>query len=135
MLVVLGLIILLVAVIVGLAGVLGNAGSEHALTDGFAFFGIEVNGSTGTLFLIGIVVGVAAVLGLGMLLAGARRTAVRRSGRGRSVTPDRPWSRRLPVVTRLDHRSPCFHGRSRRQETLAGGLASRVAPARSRRSV
>ena len=90
MLVVLGLIILLVAVIVGLAGVLGNAGSEHALTDGFAFFGIEVNGSTGTLFLIGIVVGVAAVLGLGMLLAGARRTAVR----GRTARSDLKASRR-----------------------------------------
>jgi hypothetical protein len=90
MLVVLGLIILLVAVIVGLAGVLGNAGSEHVLTDEFAIFGIEVNGSTGTLFLIGIVVGVAAVLGLGMLLAGARRTAIR----GRTARSDLKASRR-----------------------------------------
>jgi hypothetical protein len=90
MLVVLGLIIFLVAVIIGLAGVLGNAGSEHALTDGFAFFGIEVNGSTGTLFLIGIVVGVAAVLGLGLLLAGARRTAVR----GRTARSELKASRR-----------------------------------------
>jgi len=32
MLVVLGLIILMTAVIVGVAGVVGNAGSEHALT-------------------------------------------------------------------------------------------------------
>lgn len=90
MLVVLGLIILLVAVIVGLAGVLGNAGSEHALTDEFAVFGIEVNGSTGTLFLIGIMVGVAATLGLGMLLAGARRTAVR----GRTARSELEQSRR-----------------------------------------
>ena len=88
--VILGLIIFLVAAIVGLAGVLGNGGSEHALTDGFAVFGIEVHGSTGTLFLIGILVGVAATLGLGMLLAGARRTAVR----GRTARRELKQSRR-----------------------------------------
>jgi hypothetical protein len=77
MIVILGLIILVAAVIVGAAGVLGNAGTEHALTDGFAVFGFEVTGSTGTLFLYGIVVGAIAVLGLGLLLAGARRTARR----------------------------------------------------------
>jgi hypothetical protein len=90
MLVILGLIIFLVAVTVGLAGVLGNAGSEHTLTDGFAIFGIEVTGSTGTLFLIGIMVGVAAALGLGMLLAGARRTAIR----GRTARRELQQSRR-----------------------------------------
>ncbi len=58
-------------------GVLGNAGSEHALTDGFSVLGISVHGSTGTLFLIGIVVGLVAALGLALLLAGARRTALR----------------------------------------------------------
>jgi hypothetical protein len=90
MLVVLGLIIFLVAMIVAVAGVLGNAGSEHTLTDGFALFGIEVNGSTGTLFLIGILVGVAATLGLGLLLAGARRSALR----GRTARSDLKQSRR-----------------------------------------
>ncbi len=90
MLVVLGLIILMIAVIVGVAGVLGNAGSEHALTDGFAVFGYHVTGSTGTLFLIGIVVGVAAALGLGLLLAGARRT----SRRGRTARRELKQSRR-----------------------------------------
>ena len=77
MLVVLGLVVLLAAVIFGVAGVLGNAGSEHALTDGFSVLGINVNGSTGTLFLIGIVVGLVAAVGLALLLAGARRTARR----------------------------------------------------------
>jgi hypothetical protein len=90
MLVVLGLIILLGAVIVGVAGVLENSGSEHALTDGFALFGIEVSGSTGTLFLIGILVGVAATFGLGLLLAGARHTAVR----GRTARRELRQSRR-----------------------------------------
>ena len=90
MLVVLGLIILMAAVTVGVAGVLGTAGSEHALTDGFSLFGYHVSGSTGTVFLIGIVVGVVAVIGLGLLLAGARRT----SRRGRTARGELKESRR-----------------------------------------
>ena len=40
-------------------------------------FGYHVTGSTGTLFLYGIVVGAVALLGLSALLAGARRTSRR----------------------------------------------------------
>ena len=80
MIVILGLIILLAAVIVGVAGVLGNGGGAHTLTDdGFAVFGYHVTGSTGTLFLYGIVVGAVALFGLTLLLAGARRTSRRRT--------------------------------------------------------
>src|SRR5664279_2295996 len=74
MLIVVGLILLIAAVVVGVAGVLANGGSAHALTHGFAVFGYHVTGSTGTLFLYGIVVGAVALLGLSVLLAGARRT-------------------------------------------------------------
>ena len=49
--------------VVGVAGVLGNGGSGHALTHGFAVFGYHVTGSTGTLFLYGIVVGAVACSG------------------------------------------------------------------------
>ena len=77
MIVIVGLVILVAAVIVGVAGVLGNGGSAHALTHGFAVFGYHVTGSTGTLFLYGIVVGAVALFGLGLLLAGARRTSRR----------------------------------------------------------
>jgi hypothetical protein len=77
MIIILGLVILVAAVIAGVAGVLSNSGSGHALTHGFAVFGYHVTGSTGTLFLYGIVVGVAGLLGLSLLLAGARRTARR----------------------------------------------------------
>ena len=49
MLIVVGLILLIAAVVVGVAGVLANAGSAHALTHGFAVFGYHVTGSTGTL--------------------------------------------------------------------------------------
>jgi hypothetical protein len=82
MFVILGLVILVAAVVVGVAGVLTNSGSGHALTRGFEVFGYHVTGSTGTLFLYGIVVGAAGMLGLSLLLAGARRTS-RRGGEAR----------------------------------------------------
>jgi hypothetical protein len=89
MIVILGLIILLAAVIVGVAGVLGNGGSAHALTDGFSVFGYHVTGSTGTLFLYGIVVGAVALFGLTLLLAGARRTSRRGSAARRGLKQSR----------------------------------------------
>ena len=64
MIIILGLVILLAAVIVGLAGIFTNSGSTHALTHDFAVFGYHVTGSTGTLFLYGIVVGAIGLLGL-----------------------------------------------------------------------
>jgi hypothetical protein len=77
MIVIFGLVILVAAVIVGVGGVLGNGGSGHALSHGFSLFGYHVTGSTGTLFLYGIVVGAVALFGLSLLLAGARRTSLR----------------------------------------------------------
>ena len=90
MIIILGLVILVAAVIAGLAGVLANSGSGHALTHGFAVFGYHVTGSTGTLFLYGIVTGAAGLLGLSLLLAGARRT----SRRGRDARHGLKQSRR-----------------------------------------
>src|ERR1035437_8452188 len=55
MMLIFGLIILVAAVVVGVAGVLSNGGSGPALTPGFAVFGYHVTGSTGALFLYGIV--------------------------------------------------------------------------------
>ncbi|MEU7602558.1 hypothetical protein [Streptomyces sp. NPDC041003] len=89
MLFILGLVLLIAALVVGVAGVVTN-GSAHELTGGFSVFGYEVTGSTGTLFLYGIIVGAVALLGLGLLLAGARRT----SHRGRGTRPDANNSRR-----------------------------------------
>jgi hypothetical protein len=89
MIVILGLILLAAAAIIGVAAVLGNAGQAHALTDGFSVFGYHVTGSTGTLFLYGIVVGAIAAFGLGMLLAGARRTSRRGSAARRGLKQSR----------------------------------------------
>ena len=81
MIVIVGLLVLLVAVIVAITGVLANAGPAHPLIGNFSVLGYHVTGSTGTLFVVGIVIGALAMLGLSVLLAGARRTA----GRGRDA--------------------------------------------------
>ena len=90
MLVIVGLVVLLGAVVVGFTGVLTNAGPAHPLPENFAVFGYHVTGSTGTLFLVGIVVGAVAMLGLSVVLAGARRSA----GRGRDARRELKRSQR-----------------------------------------
>ena len=98
MIIIIGLIILIAAVVAGLAGVLSNSGSGHPLTHHFAVFGYHVTGSTGTLFLYGIVVGALGLLGLSLLLAGARRT----SRRGREARRGLRRSRRETAAVSQD---------------------------------
>jgi hypothetical protein len=98
MIIIIGLIILVAAVVAGVAGVLSNSGSGHALTHNFAVFGYHVTGSTGTLFLYGIVIGALGLLGLSLLLAGARRT----SRRGREARHGLMRSRRETAAVRQD---------------------------------
>jgi hypothetical protein len=97
MIVILGLVILVAAVIAGVAGVLANGGHAHAVTH-FAVFGYHVTGSTGTLFLYGIVVGALALAGLSLLLAGVRRT----SRRGRDARRGLAQSRRETAAASAD---------------------------------
>jgi hypothetical protein len=97
MIVILGLVILVAAVVVGVAGVLANGGHAHAVSH-FAVFGYHVTGSTGTLFLYGIVVGALALGGLSLLLAGARRT----SRRGRDARRGLAQSRRETAAVSQD---------------------------------
>jgi hypothetical protein len=89
MIIIVGLIILGVAAIAGVAAVLGNAGHGHALTSGFSMLGYHMTGSTGTLFLDGIVVGAVAMLGLVLLLGGARRSSRRGIAARRSLRQSR----------------------------------------------
>ena len=84
-----GLIILVAAVVVGVAGVLANGGDSHALTSGFSVFGYHVTGSTGALFLHGIVVGAVAVFGLSLLLGAARRSSRRSRAARRGLKQSR----------------------------------------------
>jgi hypothetical protein len=97
MIVILGLVILVAALIAGVGGVLANGGHAHAVTH-FAVFGYHVTGSTGTLFLYGIVVGALALAGLSVLLAGARRT----SRRGRDARRGLAQSRRETAAVSAD---------------------------------
>lgn len=89
MIIILGLIILVAALIVGVAGVLGNGGTAHAVSH-FSVLGYHLAGSAGTLFLSGIVVGAAGLLGVILLLAGGRR----RHRRGSAATRRLRQSRR-----------------------------------------
>ena len=98
MIIIIGLVILIAAVVAGVAGVLANSGSGHPLTHHFAAFGYHVTGSTGTLFLYGIVVGALGMLGLSLLLAGARRT----SRRGREARHGLRQSRRETATVTQD---------------------------------
>jgi gas vesicle protein len=87
MIVILGLVILVAAVIAGVAGVLANGGHAHAVSH-FTVFGYHVTGSTGTVFLYGTVVGALAMGGLSLLAAG------RSSRRGRAARASLAQSRR-----------------------------------------
>ncbi|MFF9322106.1 hypothetical protein ACF1BP_30945 [Streptomyces sp. NPDC014735] len=96
MILLLGLIILIAAVVVAVAGIFVNGGSAHQLTNGFSVFGYHVTGSTGTLFLYGIVVGALAMFGLSLIVAAGRRpshhsrASLRALGQpGREPTADR----------------------------------------------
>jgi hypothetical protein len=96
MIIILGLIILVAAVVVGVAGVLGNGGT-HGLAHGFSVLGYHVTGS-GTVFLYGIAVGAVALFGLWLLLAGARHT----SRRGRAARRGLRQSQRETAESRQE---------------------------------
>ena len=117
--IIIGLVILVAVVVAGLAGVLSNSGSGHALTRGFAVFGYHVTGSTGTLFLYGIVVGALGVLGLSLLLAGARRT----SRRGREARRGLKQSRR-ETATASQARDGLIDERETARAESASGLGN-----------
>jgi hypothetical protein len=96
MIIILGLIIVVAAVVVGVAGVLGNGGT-HGLAHGFSVLGYHVTGS-GTVFLDGILVGAVALFGLWLLLAGVRRT----SRRGRAARRGLRQSQRETAQSRQE---------------------------------
>ncbi|MES9552794.1 MULTISPECIES: hypothetical protein [unclassified Streptomyces] len=111
MIAILGLIILIVAVVVAVAGVVTNGGSAHQLTDGFSVFGYHVTGSTGTLFLYGLVVGALAVFGLSLFMGAVRRSS-RRSRTARSPRHERGRTDREPIAERDGATGPHETGRT-----------------------
>ena len=69
----LGLVLLVVAVVVAIAGIFTNLGSSHQLGRTVDLLGYHLQGSTGKLLLVGIIIGAIGMLGLNMLLAGIGR--------------------------------------------------------------
>ena len=89
MIIILALVVLIAAVVVGVAAVLGNRGIDHALVHPFSVLGYHVTGSEGRLFLYGMVVGAVGVAALCLLLAAARRTSRRGSDARRGLRQSR----------------------------------------------
>ena len=114
--IIVGLVILIAAIVTGIVGVLGNSGGTHALTHGFSVFGYHVTGSTGALFLTGMVVGAVALFGLTLLLAGARRT----SRRGRTARRDLTQSRRETAAASQDREALIDQRDTARASSTAG---------------
>ena len=82
MIVIIGLLVVIAAAALAVAGVATTSGSAHPLGDTFVIFGQHVNGlSTGQLFLYGIAVGVVGMLGLSMLLGAFNRRLASRGSR------------------------------------------------------
>jgi len=124
-LVIFGLIIVVAAVVVGAAGVLGNDGGAHGVAHGFSVLGYHVNGS-GTVFLYGIAVGAIGLFGLWLLLAGARRTA----RRGRDARRGLRQSRRETAAVSKD-RDDLIGQRDTARADTASALASPAPGSRS----
>lgn len=130
MLVIVGLIVSLVAAVFAIVGVLSNAGAAHPLTENFSVFGYHLTASTGTLFLFGIVVGAVALLGLSVLLAGARRTA----GRGRDARREvARFQRQMAFAdrdrdTRLEHQQRADTGTTPPVNSDEGGTPRQRSP-------
>jgi hypothetical protein len=99
MIIIIGLIVLIVAAILAVAGVGTNMNGGHPLGGDFAVFGQHLNSvSTGQLFLYGIVIGVGAALGISILYgAFLRRLSSRRLRR------ELKDSRGETTALRVDH--------------------------------
>ncbi|MFD3471433.1 hypothetical protein ACFWWM_34840 [Streptomyces sp. NPDC058682] len=126
MILLLGLVVLIAAIVVGLAGIFGNTGAGHVLGIGgdFSIFGYHATGSTGSLFLSGIIVGAVALLGLTLVMIGARRSA-RRSAQARR---ELGASRREAVAVDRERNEPV------RSATTSAPTPARAPVADTRRS-
>ncbi|WP_051133727.1 hypothetical protein [Nocardia paucivorans] len=78
MLIILGLVVTVAAVAAGVAGVAVNTSEINQLDSEFSVFDYTFAGTTGELFIIGLIVGVVGGLGVSMLFAGVRRSTRKR---------------------------------------------------------
>lgn len=124
MIVIIGLLVLIAAVGVAVAGVATNSGSAHPLGDSFVIFGQHLTGlSTGQLFAFGIGVGVVGMLGLSMLLGAFTRRLASRGSRRELKT-----SQRETTDLRLDRDRLSLQLDDERNERLFTGSPYTVPP-------
>lgn len=93
-----GLIVLIAAVVAGVAAVTGNIGQSHLLPTDFTVFNQHYTGSAGEVFAAGIVVGAVGAIGLALLLTGSLTTTRRHW----AVRRELRRSRREVTATRRD---------------------------------
>ena len=67
-----GLLLLAAAGVTALAGFWSNSGVAHNIPGGFDLFGYNLTGSSGRIFLYGVIVGIVGMVGLSLLLRGLR---------------------------------------------------------------
>ncbi|WP_330252601.1 hypothetical protein OG874_42205 [Nocardia sp. NBC_00565] len=79
MIIIIGLVVLIGAVVIGVAGVAANTGEVRTSTSDFGVFDYHFTASAGELFLYGMAIGAIGMLGLSLLLAGVWRSSRRNS--------------------------------------------------------
>ncbi|WP_054811172.1 hypothetical protein [Nocardia arizonensis] len=89
MIILLGLLVLIAAVVVGVAGVAANSGEVRTDTSDFGVFDYHFSASAGELFLYGMAVGAIGMLGLSLLLMGVRQSSRRNSATRRELRKTR----------------------------------------------
>jgi hypothetical protein len=136
MLVIVGLTVFLVSGLVAIVAVPGNAWAGHPPTENFAVTGYHPAGSTGTLFLLRIVVGVVAPLGLSGLTVGARRSASRAADARRAAARFRRETAFLnrDRDTRLQHQQRADTARTAASGESAPTRPERPPPVRARQT-
>ncbi|MEV0251320.1 hypothetical protein AB0H76_32335 [Nocardia sp. NPDC050712] len=102
MIILIGLLVLIGATIVGVAGVAANTGEFDASTGEFAVFDYSFTASAGELFLYGMAVGAVGMLGLGLLLVGLFRA----SSRSRATRRELRQSRREVAAAQRTNTTP-----------------------------
>ncbi|MEU7768272.1 hypothetical protein AB0B25_24610 [Nocardia sp. NPDC049190] len=98
MIIIIGLIVLIAAVIIGVAAVVGNTGTAQQVTSDFSVFDYHFHGSMGALFGYGVVLGAIGMLGLALVLAGVWRA----TRRGAAARRELRQSRREMAAVRRD---------------------------------
>ncbi|GAA5070632.1 hypothetical protein [Nocardia iowensis] len=138
MIIIIGLVVLIAAVIIGVAGVVANNGEANFLPSDFAVFDYHFHGSSGLLFGYGIALGAIGTLGLALLLTGVWRVSRRNMAARRELRQSRremaavrrdladgtPPARQEPAPQ--PHREPVWSRFVRRPATAPAGDTSRA---------